>query len=363
MEQKIERITPDVVTELASDEFFVFGSNLQGNHLGGAACIAYEKFGAVWGEGVGLQGQSYAIPTMHGPLSEIKPYIDEFIEFAKLHPAKHFLVTRIGCGIAGFKDEEIAPMFMKALPLANVALPKNWFELLESKKNPIDRPYIICHIMSLLDGRIDCAVTEKIESGDEYYEALELLDCPSTLMGRVTMQMHYASPEPFQVKSATPIGCEGYYMAVEAPGYLVAIDTMGKLSWPQNKFDDMPLLVIASEDCPKEYFETLTQQEISWIAVGKNKIDLPKAMTILFHTFRVERLSVTGGGNINAAFLKAGLLDEVSMMWCPGIDGRGGMTTAFDGLEMDFPPTKLQLESVVRMGETIWARYLMNDNN
>ena len=77
MEQKIERITPDIVTELASDEVFVFGSNLQGNHLGGAACIAYEKFGAVWGEGVGLQGQSYAIPTMHGPLSEIKPYIDE----------------------------------------------------------------------------------------------------------------------------------------------------------------------------------------------------------------------------------------------------------------------------------------------
>ena len=199
------RITPRHVVELKEDEVFVFGSNLHGLHRGGAARVARDMFGAIMGQGVGLQGQSYAIPTMHGPLSEIKPYIDEFIEFAKLHPAKRFLVTRIGCGIAGFKDEEIAPMFKKALPLANVALPKRWFELLESKNYPLDRPYIICHVMSLLDGRIDCDVTEKIESGNEYYEALEQLDCPSTLMGRVTMQMHYASPEPFQAN--TPAIC------------------------------------------------------------------------------------------------------------------------------------------------------------
>ena len=219
------------------------------------------------------------------------------------------------------------------------------------------RPYIICHMMSLLDGRIDCGVTEQIEGGDEYYEALDLLDCPSTLMGRVTMQMHYALPESFTAEDKSPIGDEQYHAAIEAKGYIVAIDTMGKLRWPQNQFDGMSLLVITSEDCPKEYHDTLTKQHISWVATGKNGIDLPRAMEILYEEFGVERLSVTGGGNINGAFLKAGLLDEVSMMWCPGIDGRKGMAAAFDGLDADIAPTKLQLMSVERMGETIWAKY------
>lgn len=219
------------------------------------------------------------------------------------------------------------------------------------------RPYIICHMMSLLDGRIDCDVTEKIESGDEYYDALKQLDCPSTLMGSVTMQMHYALPDSFVAKDKTPMMGEQYHVAIAAKGYLVAIDTMGKLRWPQNQFDDMPLLVITSEDCPKEYHDTLTEQQISWIATGKTEIDLPRAMEILFKVFNVERLSVTGGGNINGAFLKAGLLDEVSMMWCAGIDGRNGMASVFDGLESDFPPIKLKLMNVERLGETIWAKY------
>lgn len=219
------------------------------------------------------------------------------------------------------------------------------------------RPYIICHMMSLLDGRIDCDVTEQIETGDEYYDALNQLECPSTLMGRVTMEMHYALPEPFVSKDNTPIGEESFSIAIQTKGYIIAIDTMGKLKWPQNQFDGMPLLVITSEDCSKEYLDTLTKQYISWIAVGKGGIDLKRAMEILRTEFGVERLSVTGGGNINAAFLKAGLLDEVSMMWCPGIDGRKGMTAAFDGLDADFPPTKLQLMSVEKMGETIWAKY------
>lgn len=211
--------------------------------------------------------------------------------------------------------------------------------------------------MSLLDGRIDCDVTEQIESGDEYYDALNQLDYSSTLMGRVTMQMHYASAEPSDVQNNQPVGEECFNIAIRTKGYIIAIDTKGRLKWPHNQFDGMPLLVITSEDCPKEYLDTLTKQYISWIAVGKGSIDLKRAMEILRAEFGIERLSVTGGGYINAAFLKEGLLDEVSMMWCPGIDGRKGMTAAFDGLTKDFPPTKLKLMSVEKLGETIWARY------
>ncbi len=122
------QFTPDFITELKENEIFVFGSNLQGLHGGGAARLAYEKFGAIWGQGVGLQGQSYGIPTMHGGVDAIKPYVDEFIEFAKSHPELTFLVTRIGCGIAGFRDEEIAPLFKECIEIENVILPRSFVQ-------------------------------------------------------------------------------------------------------------------------------------------------------------------------------------------------------------------------------------------
>lgn len=124
----IERpdFTPEFITELKSDEVFVFGSNLAGMHGGGAAYIAFKQFGAVMGCGVGLRGQSYAIPTMQGGVETIKPYVDDFIAFAKEHPELFFYVTRIGCGIAGFRDKEKAPLFAKAVGLENVCLPKSF---------------------------------------------------------------------------------------------------------------------------------------------------------------------------------------------------------------------------------------------
>ena len=118
--------TPDMISELKADEVFVFGSNLEGMHGGGAAYMAFKKFGAAMGCGVGHRGQSYAIPTMHGGVEAIKPYVDEFIEYARQHPELTFLVTRIGCGIAGFKDEQMAPLFKDCLTLENVVLPKSF---------------------------------------------------------------------------------------------------------------------------------------------------------------------------------------------------------------------------------------------
>ena len=122
--------TPDFITELKPDEVFVFGSNLAGSHGGGAAYIAWRKFGAVMGQGVGLQGQSYGIPTMQGGVETIAPYVVEFIAFAKAHPELFFYVTRIGCGIAGFRDEEIAPLFLAARTLENVCLPESFVKIL-----------------------------------------------------------------------------------------------------------------------------------------------------------------------------------------------------------------------------------------
>lgn len=121
-----KRTTPERIMQLEENEVFVFGSNLEGAHGGGAALLAWRKFGAIWGQGVGLQGQSYGIPTMQGGVDTIKPYVDEFITFAKQHPELTFLVTRIGCGIAGFTNEEISPLFEEAHGIGNIVLPPGW---------------------------------------------------------------------------------------------------------------------------------------------------------------------------------------------------------------------------------------------
>lgn len=108
---------------------FVFGSNLAGRHGKGAALTAYKQHGAVYGQGYGLQGNSFAIPTKDETLktlslSRIKKYVDSFISYAKLNPDLKFQVTRIGCGLAGYDDSDIAPMFKHAPD--NCILPVGW---------------------------------------------------------------------------------------------------------------------------------------------------------------------------------------------------------------------------------------------
>ncbi len=125
------RVTPQWIDSLKENEVFVFGSNLAGMHGGGAARIARLRFGAVMGQGVGMQGQSYAIPTMQGGVDTIRPYVDDFIAYARQHPDQHFLVTPIGCGIAGFDPKDIAPLFDEAREVRNISLPESFWEVIE----------------------------------------------------------------------------------------------------------------------------------------------------------------------------------------------------------------------------------------
>ena len=128
-----KKYTSDFITELQDNEIFVFGSNLEGRHFGGAAFLAWKKFGAELGNGVGIQGKSYAIPTMFETADEIKPYVDDFIKYAGEHKDKVFLVTKIGMGIAGFAIDEIAPMFKECAEMENVTLPKEFFDFYFAK--------------------------------------------------------------------------------------------------------------------------------------------------------------------------------------------------------------------------------------
>jgi hypothetical protein len=121
--------TPDKIESLAANEVFVFGSNLRGSHGGGAALVAVQKFGATQGEAEGHQGQSYALPTLNAnyeklPLHTIERHIGKFVDYAASRPELIFLVTQVGCGIAGFKTEEIASLFTAQTLPANVILPE-----------------------------------------------------------------------------------------------------------------------------------------------------------------------------------------------------------------------------------------------
>ena len=123
--------TPEFITELKTNEIFVFGSNIRGFHGGGAARIANKKFGAEWGVGEGLTGQCYALPTMEGGVDYIAEKVRRFLECAKTHPEMKFYVTKIACGIAGFTVAEIGPLFSDAIMLENVILPKEFVEVIE----------------------------------------------------------------------------------------------------------------------------------------------------------------------------------------------------------------------------------------
>ena len=222
------------------------------------------------------------------------------------------------------------------------------------------KPYIICHMMTSIDGRIDCAMTSQMEGVDDYYRTLDALNVPTTVSGRVTAELEMAEPGVFAAKDPTPYGREGFSKQADAAGYEVVVDTHGKLLWPDAAEMDKPYLIITSQQVPKEYLDYLENRHISWIACGENKIDLARASEILAAEFGVERMGIVGGPAINTAFLDAGLLAEVSILMGPGIDGRKEMPSVFDGRAMDYPLTHLRLTNVEKCASgAVWLRYAL----
>lgn len=207
------KYSPEIISNLKQNEIFVFGSNAHGKHCSGAARIAFEKFGAIWGKGVGIQGNSYAIPTMEGNIDVLCAYIQDFIEYARTHPKQIFLVTRIGCGIAGYKDEQIAPMFLDALNKPNILLPKSFWDVLlpfQRKQAPQYNPYtgmkyckdMVCHM----------TFSKKLENKDFVFFWKEYDDKPFVTK-KCLSQWYYA---PFLVDNQWYSCAEQFMMAEKA---------------------------------------------------------------------------------------------------------------------------------------------------
>lgn len=224
----------------------------------------------------------------------------------------------------------------------------------------MNKPYIICHMMTSVDGRIDCGMTAQLAGEPEYYSTLETLNAPTRISGRVTAATELTTGEKFISQDKEPLDKTAFAKNAAASQFNIVIDTKGTLEWNQETDTDFPHLIITSEQVTKGYLNYLNQQKISWIATGKDRVDLSKAMEILNNEFGVERLAIVGGGRINGAFLDAGLIDEISILIGAGADGRINQPTLFDGRPENRKPVALSLKDVQSYDDgAVWLRYLI----
>ena len=221
------------------------------------------------------------------------------------------------------------------------------------------KPHIICHMLSSVDGRIDGGVLQNVTGKGEYEETGAELKGDAWICGRVTMQQHFAEPEPFTSVSNWHAGPQPVHVARRAPSYAISVDTLGKLGWPGGDLDGDHLICVVSEQAPEDYLAMLREKGISYIVSGETSVDLGRAVELLSDHFAIRTLLLEGGGHINGAFLEAGLVDEISLLIVPGIDGRRGVATVFDGLSPDRNvAVALKLKSVQeRKSGTLWVRY------
>ena len=217
------------------------------------------------------------------------------------------------------------------------------------------KPDIIVHMMTSIDGQIDCDMTAQLDGNSEYYSTLSVLETPTKVSGRVTAETEMADDD-FTADDGEKLGKIKKNPTADSQN--IVPDAKGRPPWGREKGSSFPHLILTSEDVSKEYIDYLNGHNISWIAVGKEHVDLKRAMEVLADEFGIKRLAVVGGGKINGGFLKAGLVDEINLLIGPGVDGRIGQPAVFDGLTSG-TPTPLTLKSVKSyLVGAVWLRYL-----
>ena len=221
------------------------------------------------------------------------------------------------------------------------------------------RPYIICHMASSVDGKIDGSSLASVMRPGEYEALHRKLGGDAWICGRTTMQQHFAEKEPFVSATNTPAGPQPPHVAVRSDSYAISVDTQGKLRWSSNDLDGDHLICIVSRRAPSDYLDMLRKNNISYLVSGGSSVDLTEAVTLLGERFGIRTLLLEGGGHINGGFLEAGLVDEVSLLLVPGIDGRHSIPAVFDGVaDSKHTAVPLKLKSLEqRENGALWVRY------
>ncbi|WPU44566.1 dihydrofolate reductase family protein [Limosilactobacillus reuteri] len=224
----------------------------------------------------------------------------------------------------------------------------------------MNKPYIIVHMMTSVNGRIDCGMTTQLAGEPEYYSTLDSLNVPTKISDHVTAETELTHGGKFNPQNKEILGKTAFAKNATANSYNIIVDTKGTLQWGKENGNNFPQLIITSEQVTKDYLDYLNIQNISWITAGKDQIDLAKTMEILADEFNIDRLAIVGGGKINGGFLEAGLVDEISILIGAGADGRTGQPSLFDGRPESSNPIALQLKDVKSFDDgAVWLRYLV----
>jgi riboflavin biosynthesis pyrimidine reductase len=213
-------------------------------------------------------------------------------------------------------------------------------------------------MMSTVEGKIDGDAMRDISGDGEYERTGETLNGDAWICGRTTMQQHFADGT-FVAKSKKPAGPQAPFVAKRAESYAICVDTRGTLLWNGGDLDGDHLICILSEQAADDYLADLRRKQISYIVAGRESVDLAGALEQLGDKFAIRTLLLEGGGHINGGFLEAGLVDELSLLIAPGIDGRHEIAAVFDGVDpARTRAVPLALKSVERRDRDIlWLRY------
>ena len=225
------------------------------------------------------------------------------------------------------------------------------------------RPRVICHMMAAIDGRI---VTEgwpiPAEAMGEYERVHESFEPDGWIVGRVTMEQHFAAGARSDAEVAREHGGaprEDFVAPGEHASFAIALDPRGKLLWESGDMDGDHVVAVLTERVSDDYLATLRACGVSYLLAGRTEnVDLPLALEKIGARLGIRTLMLEGGGGINGSFLRAGLVDEISLLVAPVADGRAGTPSVFDTARDDFAPRRLALESVERRaGDVLWLRY------
>lgn len=230
----------------------------------------------------------------------------------------------------------------------------------------MNKPYVICHMASSVDGRIIAENWgDKLDQfGGLYEDCHNSFDSQAWMVGRVTMEKDFTEgKKPESVKGAKPIPRKPFVGNSSAKSFAIAVDGKGKLGWDENQIDGDHIIEILSESVSDDYLQYLQNKKISYIFAGKDTLDFSLALHQLHDVFRIETLMLEGGGNINGSLLNAGLIDELSILILPIADGTKSAPTTFEiGSSLIKNQVRdLKLLDVQKLkGDVLWLKYRVN---
>lgn len=221
------------------------------------------------------------------------------------------------------------------------------------------RPYVICHMTASLDGRtLPTSWMPRTGNASDLYERIhEKLAGDAWLVGRVT-GADFSKRGPYEVGASTPLPRENWIAAKDAAQYAILIDAHGKVAWGRSDIGGDPIVVVLSRSVSDQHLAGLRADKVSYVFAGEIEVDLKVALEALNRELGVERILVEGGGNINGGFLKAGLIDEISLILQPALDGKNGAPALFEtGDEGAAIKAITLLDCEPQPDGLIWMRY------